>query len=208
MTSAVSNITIKKGKTFSRILRWESTPFIYKAITGITQAAPAVLTVTSHGLPDGWRLAVLSPGGMREIAAKLPAKGKPPLADQFHQGTVLTSDTIALNDVNSLDFTAYTTGGAIVYYTPIDLDGFTARLQIRSTEEATGDPLVELTTENGGITLDNTAKTITITIAASATEDLEFLTGVYDLELVSDDATPVVTQLLKGSVTVEEEVTR
>lgn len=206
MSCPTEDLLIKKGKTFSQVIRWEDTPFVYKNITGISKAAPVVLTVPSHGLPNGWRLAVLSPGGMRELAAKLPAKGEPPLDSEFHKGTVLSSSTIELNEVNSLEFTAYTTGGAIVYYTPTDLTGFTARLQIRETEEATGDPLVSLTTENSGIALDNVLKTITLTIAATATDDFTFRTGVYDLEMVSPGG--VVTQLLKGNITVQEEVTR
>ncbi len=206
MTCATSDITILKGTTFARTLRWESAPLVYKAITGITKAAPVVITATGHGLVDGWRAAVLSAGGMREINATVRVKGQVPAADQFRKVTYVDANSIAFNEVNSLDFTAYTSGGALVYYTPVDLAGFTARMQIRATANATGDPLVSLTTENGGITIDNTAKTIDLLIAATATAALDFVSGVYDLEMIS--AGGVVTQLVAGKVLVQEEVTR
>lgn len=195
------DITIKKGKTFRLVTRWETLPFIYKAISGITQAAPVVITASAHGLPEGWRTAVVSAVGMKEINAK----SFPPAEDEFKKATVLTSSTVSLNEVNSADYHAYTSGGYLVYYTPVDLDGYTARLQVRATEQATGAPLLSLTS-SAGITLDNTNKTITITISAADTADLDFATGVYELEM--EDGSGVVDQLLKGTVTVEPEVVR
>jgi hypothetical protein len=201
MSCEVQNITIFKGKTFERILRWESPPFKYKAITGITQAGPAVVTAVGHDVPDGWRVAIVSVQGMREINAK----NNPPRAPEFTRATVLTGNTLELNTINSSDFHAWTSGGYVQYLTPVDLAGYTARMQIRATKASTT-ILLELTTANGRITIDNTAKTITLTISAVDTAALTFLEGVYDLELIS--AGLVVTKLLEGSVFVEEEVTR
>jgi len=203
MSCPTQDITIVKGKTFARVLRWESLPLVYKPITAITQAAPVVISAAAHGLPDGWRTAVTSAQGMREINAKVPGKGKPPLASEFHKATVLTAGTISLNDINSLEFTAYTSGGTLVYYTPVSLAGATARLQIRATEESTA-VLLNLVSPTD-IVLDDAAKTITITITAAVTAAFTFLTGVYELEIT---IAGVVTQLLRGSVTVVEEVVR
>ncbi|RTK94005.1 hypothetical protein EKI60_04595 [Candidatus Saccharibacteria bacterium] len=64
----------------------------------------------------------------------------------------------------------------------IDLSGFTARLQVRSSasDESTT-PLLELTTENDGITIDGPAGKVTVFI-----EDvLASYSGVYDLLLIS-----------------------
>lgn len=201
MTAATQNITIQKGETFSKVLRWESEPFVYAAITAISRAAPVSITATAHGLPDGWRAAVVSAGGMRQINAK----NNPPLADEFHRVTVGDANTITLNAVNSAEYTAYTSGGYLQYYTPVDLAGYTARMQVRATAEATGTPLLDIDTD-AEIVLDNTAKTITITLTAAVTAALTFTTGVYSLEMVSSGG--VVTQLLTGSVTVLPEVTR
>ena len=196
----MTDFKIVKGSTFSKVLRWEASPFIYLPITAITKASPVVITSAGHGIPDGWRVAVASAGGMRQ----LNAKQWPPRASDFHKCTVLSSSTIALNDVNSADYTAYTSGGSIVHYTPVDLAGYTARMMIRSTPNAVGAPLVSLVSPTD-IVIDNTAKTITITIAADVTDDFTWNAGTYDLELVSGS---VVTRLLSGNVTTEDETTR
>lgn len=89
--------------------------------------------------------------------------------------------------------------------TPVNLSGYTARMQVRETYDA-GNTKLSLTTENGGISLGGTAGTITISAAATATAALAApFTGVYDLELVSG---ATVTRLLQGIATVSPEVTR
>lgn len=90
-------------------------------------------------------------------------------------------------------------------YTPVDLTGCTARMQIRSKIEATT-PLLTLTTENGGISLGGTAGTIELLIDADDTAALTWTSGVYDLEVVFPGGQ--VTRLTYGSVTVSPEVTR
>lgn len=200
MSCDTKELVIQKGKTFSRILRWETEPFIYKAITGIVKTAPARITATSHVVPDGWRVAIVSVQGMVEINAK----NSPPRVTDYHKATVIDPNTIDLNDVNSSEFTTYASGGFVQYYTPVDLTGFTARMHIRASE--TSPTVLEtLTTENGKIAIDNTLKTITLTLSATATAAYTWKSAVYDLELVS--LVGVVTQLLKGPVTVEGEVT-
>lgn len=205
MTCDTQDIEILQGKTFSRIVRWQTPPLVYKPITAITQAGPVAITATGHGMPDGWFAAVVSAGGMRQINA-----AHWPLIDtDFHQASVTNANTITFNDTNSGSYTAYTTGGSLVYYTPVDLTSYTARMMIRATVDATA-VLVSLVSgvasPLSGITLDNTLKTITLLISATDTAALTFLTGVYDLELVSPAG--VVTQLLSGNVTVTDEVTR
>lgn len=87
----------------------------------------------------------------------------------------------------------------------INLTGYTARLQMRESVDADA-PFATLTTENGGITLGGAAGTIMLGLSAADSEDIEALSGVYDLELVS--AGGVVTRLLEGEVTISREVTR
>jgi len=90
--------------------------------------------------------------------------------------------------------------------TPVDLSGYTARMQLRTNVAATGEPLLELSTENGGITLGGIAGTVDIVAAAEQTAAMTVLSGVYDLELVSDQG--IVTRLLQGRFKVSREVTR
>lgn len=94
---------------------------------------------------------------------------------------------------------------------PIDLTGYTARMQARA---AAGDPgtLVDLTTENGGIVLVPAEGKITLVMDADATAALDWpagrhvaSNGIYQLELESP--TGFVTRLLKGTLTLDPEVT-
>lgn len=90
--------------------------------------------------------------------------------------------------------------------TPVNLIGFTARLHMRDTLEATT-PFLTLTTENGGIALGGTAGTVDLLASAAATSAISATSGVYDLELVAGDGV-TVTRLLEGLVTISPEVTR
>jgi len=197
----MTDITIIKGSTFSRVLRWESLPFIYTPITAISKAAPAVVTAAGHGLVTGWRAAILSAGGMRQINAK----NAPPTARDFHKVTFVGSTQVNFNDIDSSEFSAYTSGGVLCSYTPVSLSGFSARMKIRATASDT--TVLASLTSSAEIVLDDTNHTITVTIPAADTAAYTFSAGVYDLELVSGAVVPVVTKLLSGNVVVADEVT-
>jgi len=87
----------------------------------------------------------------------------------------------------------------------VNLTGYTARMQVRSTLES-ATTVVELTTANGRIALGGAAGTITLTISATDTAGLTSGRGVYDLELVSGSG--IVTRLLQGVATISRNVTR
>lgn len=87
---------------------------------------------------------------------------------------------------------------------PIDLTGYTARMQIRTSARAATATLA-LTTENGRIALGGAAGTITLSISAVDTAALAARPYVYDLELVTGAS---VTRLLDGECLVTPEVTR
>ncbi|MCY1167132.1 hypothetical protein D9M73_70890 [compost metagenome] len=88
---------------------------------------------------------------------------------------------------------------------PIDLTGYTARMQIRERLAATT-TLANMTTENGGITLGGAAGTIDLLLTAVETAAISAIRGVYDLELVSP--TGVVSKVLADEVDFVKEVTR
>ena len=89
--------------------------------------------------------------------------------------------------------------------TPVNLTGYTARMQFRKNKNAT-EVLFSGTTSNGIITLGGTAGTIAIRIPATTTDDFTFGCALYDLELES--AGGIVYRLVEGSVEVSKEVTR
>lgn len=191
------DLKIVQGKTFRRVIRWEIEPLVSKPITGITKAAPAKVTAVAHDMPDGWRAAVASAGGMRQINAG----NYPPKDPDFHRCTIVDVDHVSMDDVNSADFSDYTGGGFLVYYTPASLAACTALLVIR--DKPGGTEYVRLT-DADGVVLDDTTKTIEITLEADDTEAYTFTRGVWELEI--RDASDVVTGLFHGSVSVVAEV--
>jgi hypothetical protein len=89
---------------------------------------------------------------------------------------------------------------------PLSLSGMTARMQVRRNYRD-ADVLLNLTTENGGITLISVEGRIEVRGEATATALMPAMSsGVYDLELAATDGT--VTRLIEGVATVTPEVTR
>lgn len=87
--------------------------------------------------------------------------------------------------------------------TPVDLTGYSARMQVRETY--TSSSAVLSFTNGTGITLGGTAGTILIATNAGTTAGLLAGQYVYDLEMVSGTN---VTRLVQGKFTVDPEVTR
>ena len=128
------NLKIYQGSTFKQVLRWESATKVYVPITAITKSAPLVVTAPAHGIPVGWRARITNAGGMKEAN----------LLD-YQIVTSTTTDTVTFNQVNSLSFTPYTSGGVVEYNQPAPISGLTARMQIR--EKLTSSAVIhELTT--------------------------------------------------------------
>lgn len=194
MTAKI-NFAISQGSTFDEVLRWETDERVYKPITAITKAAPVVITSTGHELVTGWRIKLTDIVGMKELNS----------SSTYHVCTVADPNTVSINKVNSLSYTAYTSGGVIEYNKPMDLSGMTARMQIRARVDS--DTVIhELTTENGGITINNTTKEIRLKISAASTAGFSFGQAVYNLEMI--DSLGSVNNFARGTVTLTKEVTR
>lgn len=192
------DLSIRQGATFTFVFRWETTPIVYRPITAIAAQAPVRITATGHGLPDGWRAAVVSCEGMDELRATTP-----PRASHYHPVTVIDANTVEMNEVNAASYEPYVSGGYLQFYTPVDMASYTARMNVRN--KVGGTLLAEYSTANSGLAVDNAAKTITLNILATATDDFTFTRAVYDLEMVSP--TGVVTPLAEGPFAVTREVT-
>ena len=85
------------------------------------------------------------------------------------------------------------------------LTGYTARMQIRRDVDSTSS-VMELTTDNGRISINAALGAITITLTPELTATLT-RSGVYDLEIVKT-ATGVVNKVVRGEFRLEKEVTR
>jgi len=90
-------LTPFKGSTFAVVTSWGSG----SAITGVTNANPAVVTRVAHGLSTGDIVKHAAVGGMTE------------LNDRICVVESLTADTYALLDVDATSWGVYTSGGTV-----------------------------------------------------------------------------------------------
>lgn len=88
---------------------------------------------------------------------------------------------------------------------PVDLTGYSSRLQVREFHYSQN-KIIDLSTINNGITLGGSAGTINLFLSASSSSLIEAGDFVYDLELESSNGT--INRILEGNFTVTPEVTR
>lgn len=190
--TAKYNFKQYQGSTFNEAIRWESSESVYVPITNIAKSAPCRITAVGHSLPEGWRFRITDVVGMKEINSSLV----------YYEAKVIDADTVDINKLNSLSYTAYASGGVIEYNKPTSLAGMTARMQLR----VNGELVHEMTTENGGIYLDVTNSRIVLNIPAAITATFVFNVALYQLEII--DALGVVSTLAKGNFQLLKEVTK
>ena len=87
---------------------------------------------------------------------------------------------------------------------PVDLGGYSARLQVRPTHYS--EEIILDISSFGGISLGGSAGTIDLFVDSFITEDFPTGNFVYDLELESSGG--IVNRLIEGSFIVTPEVTR
>jgi len=86
--------------------------------------------------------------------------------------------------------------------TPIDLTGYTGRMQLRTKFDSTA--ALTLSTSNGGMTITGPTGTINLLATATQTESINPAIYVYDLELTSGTN---IQRLIQGQITVRAQVT-
>lgn len=196
------NLLVLQGSTFSHVLSWGADPPTLKPITGISKAAPPVITAPAHGLVANWPVWIADVQGMKQINNPFGPDESPD--NDPYTVAIIDSSNISLQGQSSISYTAYLSGGYLLYFPPIDLSGYTARMQIRQPK-ASSTIILELNTSNGGIVLDNVGKTITLVMTAVQTAALTFGVADYDLEMISGST---VTRILQGKISLSTEVTR
>lgn len=88
----------------------------------------------------------------------------------------------------------------------IDLTGYTARMQIRKNAQA-ATFILELTTENGRISITPLTGEIDLSITGADTAAItDRGNAIYDLELIDGGGEPL--KFLRGTVSLIEEVTK
>jgi len=89
---------------------------------------------------------------------------------------------------------------------PIDITGYTARMQLREEKDSPDPAILELTDANGRITIGGANGEIDLFIDDADTETLTIESGFYDLEIESPAG--IVTRLVEGTFQLSTEVTR
>jgi len=87
---------------------------------------------------------------------------------------------------------------------PVDLTGYTAKMQARDKPSSKCDPIFDITTENGGISVDDEGN-IDLLINANLTTLFVPKEYVYDLELNSGTQ---IYRIIEGKFIVTPEVTK
>lgn len=88
--------------------------------------------------------------------------------------------------------------------TPVNLSGYSARMQVRLNYQSAS-PVLSLAS-GSGITISGSAGTIALLVSASTTSAMSPSTYVYDLEIQSGGGE--VSRLIEGRFIVTPEVTR
>lgn len=195
MTATIFNLTLEQGISFSQVVRWETEPFLFAQIAGISNTAPArITTVEPHGLTEGWRVAVVGAKGL----TSLNSQHNPPIEIDFKRATIIDASTIEFNPLSTALDPEYTSGGYLQWYTPASLVGCTATFKIMSPSRTVmyldqDTPLVE-------VLLNDADKTITIVLDDSVTKAATFKNAVYDLEVTTPSG--IVWPILTGRVSV------
>jgi len=186
MSAQTHDIEIDRGKTFAQSYLYASEKVVYKPITAVVATAPYRLTVTAHGLPDGWPV--------RIEGAKAPVELNTSGENDYLIATVIDANTIEFNGLNGSAWKAYSSGGLLVYNEPAPLTGWIARAQMRTKIKGAllftwhSDPV---TSPDGLITIDGPTLTLHMTAAVSAA--LPWGKGFYEIEIEKDgEVRPVI----------------
>ena len=163
-------LRIVQGKRFLKVFRWPLETKIYKAISAMPQKTPVRLTVTGHGVPDGWTVKITG------------VKGPSQLNDRQVAATVVDADTLEFNALNAGDMPDYVSGGFVEFQQPVDLTGYTGRVVLKAAV-TDADPVLELSSANGRLAIDVANSKITFDVTADDTAALTALSGTWDWEM-------------------------
>lgn len=201
MSAPVVDITIVKGKTFEFSYRYADDELVYKPITAMPSTAPVRLTVTAHGIPDGWPVQIQSLKNPQELNSNFTGCTK------YYFATVVDADTIELNSVNASGWKPYVSGGYVVFNKPADLTGYEARMEVR--DKVGGEVLLTfdsdpLATPDGTITIDVALSAFVVRLPPAASAALTFKSGVYDLEAVTPGGDVYPITAISGVAVIDE----
>ena len=181
-------LSARIGASADIALRLETSELRFIAITGMAKTAPLRVTAQSHGIPDLWYAAVIDPRGMTEMSAVDSNKIR---ESEFHQITVIDANTVDFMEISAASFSAYTGGGYLAYYEPMDLSGYTsARMDIK--RRVGGDVELALNTTDGTLEIEAATHSVLIRLDDTDLAALPARDYVFDIELISATAVDAI----------------
>lgn len=202
MTPIEQDLCLQQGATFAMSLQWCSPNPTFQPITAVQIGLPTLITVPSHGLTGTdpipvWITNVRGP-------SDLNTNGYRDTCPRY--ATVVDTNTLAI-DFDSGSLPAWQSGGVLTTYAPINLTGYSGRLQIRPAA-GNADVLLEINSAAlGGITISGTTGVVALQITAAQTTLMTFPNAVYDLIVTAPDGV-TTTRLAEGAVSVDPAVTQ
>lgn len=189
-------LTLLQGATFRRSWTICEGDDLVKPIEVITLGYPTVVQVTAHGLPNGaFPIAIVNAG---KFSTSSTAAADRTVARR------IDDDTFMLN-VNSAAYTAYVSGGLLVYTPPKNLTGYLARAHMRKRITAPDPPIFSLS-QVDGITLGGLQGSVDVEISAERTAMVVNSRTYFHVEL--EDVDGVVTRPIEIVFSLSKEVTR
>ncbi len=165
----VLNLVIPWHAGLDRTSTYRQAPTVRRAISAITKANPGQVTAAAHGFVTGDKVFLSKLKGMAQ-------------ADNLaYTITVLDADNFTLG-VNTSSYDAYVSGGFADNGKPIDLTGYTARMEFRA-KQTYASPALSLTS-GSGITLGGTAGTVRFVITEAQAIALTLAAGTHELILI------------------------
>lgn len=90
---------------------------------------------------------------------------------------------------------------------PVDLTGYSARMEIRKNKNKRSRKIIRLTDSDGSIVINGSQGEVMPIINASKTDEMSFTWAWYDLELIPPNNSEAVKRLAKGRVELDKSVT-
>lgn len=172
-------LTIRKGSAENIPIRLEQSGWSYATISAVSQTAPLRVTVPGHGIPDGWRVAIMNVKAVGDFGAA----NNPPKDNELHTVTVVDGDTIEFNAINGAAFRAHTGGGQLAWHTPVDLNLYVgARMNVR--DKVGGVLVANWTTYTNELERDVANDSLWLRLDDLVTETLTAKNKVFDIELI------------------------
>lgn len=172
-------LTIRKGSAENIPIRLEQSDWSYASISAVLQTAPLRVTAPGHGIPDGWRAAIMNVKAVGDFGAA----NNPPKDNELHTVTVIDADTVEFNAINGAAFRAHTGGGQLAWHTPVDLNLYVgARMNVR--DKVGGVLVANWTTDTNELERDVANDTLWLRLDDLVTETLTAKNKVFDIELI------------------------